>query len=64
MLHPHTELRWVNEPIGVGVFATKHIPKGTVLWALDALGQTISPRSVNAMGRDLRSLIDTYTFRN
>ncbi|MHC5084588.1 MAG: SET domain-containing protein, partial [Planctomycetota bacterium] len=32
MIHPDTELRKVNETIGYGVFATRHIPKGTILY--------------------------------
>jgi len=37
MLHPHTELRKVNDTVGYGVFATERIPRGTITWALDPL---------------------------
>ncbi len=39
MMHPHSELRFINESIGYGVFATKFIPKGTITWILDELDQ-------------------------
>ena len=29
MLHPNTEIRFVSEEIGVGVFATRLLRKGT-----------------------------------
>lgn len=37
MIHPHTVLKFVNETIGNGVFATAPIPMGTITYALDAL---------------------------
>jgi hypothetical protein len=41
MIHPWTELRFINDSIGYGVFATQFIPKGTIVWALDDLGPTL-----------------------
>jgi len=32
MIHPDTELRLSNPRIGLGVFATHFIPKGTLTW--------------------------------
>jgi len=37
MIHPDTELRAVNPQIGLGVFATRFIPMGTITYADDAL---------------------------
>lgn len=37
MIHPDTELRFINEKIGYGVVALKLIPRGTITWALDKL---------------------------
>jgi hypothetical protein len=42
MMHPDTELRFVNSSIGQGVFATRPIPKGTITWAFDPLDQIVS----------------------
>lgn len=37
MIHPNTELRFVNPLVGHGVFATKFIPKGTITYVDDPL---------------------------
>lgn len=42
MIHPDTQLRWIDDHIGFGVFATAPIPVGTVLVAPDPLDQRIS----------------------
>jgi hypothetical protein len=30
MIHPHSELRLINDAIGQGVVATKFIPRGAI----------------------------------
>ncbi|MBN8643657.1 MAG: SET domain-containing protein [Planctomycetes bacterium] len=62
MFHPHTELRFVSESIGYGVFATRDIPAGTVTWALDALDQVFPPSALEAMSPMLRAVMDKYSF--
>jgi hypothetical protein len=52
MLHPDTELRFVNRTIGYGVFATRMIPRGTITWVRDRLDQAFTPAQ---MGRFLRT---------
>lgn len=37
MIHPHTEVRVVSPEIGLGVFATKFIPKGTIMYVIDEM---------------------------
>lgn len=64
MLHPDTELRWIDDEIGFGVFATRRIPRGTVLWALDPLDQRIPAARAQALCATMGRLIDKYTFRN
>ena len=46
MIHPDTELRLVNQHIGLGVFATRAIPKGTITWVRDRLDQAFAPAAV------------------
>lgn len=45
MLHPDTELRFVNPMVGHGIFATKFIPKGTITYVDDPLEIHIPPDS-------------------
>ena len=62
MIHPNTELRWVNEVIGYGVFATALIPKGTIIWVRDELDQTFTAEDVANLEEPYRQVLDKYTF--
>ncbi len=64
MIHPDTELRFINEKIGYGVVALKLIPRGTITWALDKLDRTFSPEQVIAMDYLYQQVLDKYTYRN
>lgn len=64
MIYPHTELRYINDQIGYGVFATKFIPKGTITWALDDLDQIIDPKFVQSVDKYRRELLQKYSYRN
>lgn len=52
----------VNETIGMGVFATTFIPKGTIIWVLDELDLILSPREVAAMPALLRPVVETWSY--
>jgi hypothetical protein len=43
VIHPNSELRFINSAIGYGLFATRLIPAGTITWVVDPLDQIISP---------------------
>ncbi len=62
MIHPHTELRFCGPDIGWGVFATRPIPRGTIVWALDALDRRFSPAEVAALPPYARRQIDIYSY--
>ncbi|HLO12006.1 MAG TPA: SET domain-containing protein [Pseudoneobacillus sp.] len=64
MIYPHTELRYINDKIGYGVFATKFIPKGTITWALDDLDHIIEPEFIYSVDKHRRELLQKYSFRN
>jgi hypothetical protein len=64
LLHPSTELRFINREIGFGVFATQLIPRGTLTWVCDQLDQVVGPERVTALPPRYRRLLDTYTFRD
>lgn len=49
MMHPHTELRWVNNHIGRGVFATRPIPRGTITYVQDPLDIELTPEAFEAL---------------
>ena len=62
MVHPHTELRFVNDNIGWGVFATRPIPRGTIIWALDTLDQKFNPEQVAGLPPYAQSSLDKYSY--
>lgn len=64
MIHPHTELRFINETIGYGIVALKPIPKGTITWALDKLDRKFTQQQVRAMDKLYQEVLDKYTYRN
>lgn len=64
MMHPDTELRFINEAIGYGVFASRDIPAGTITWAQDHLDQEFTPARVRTLGHNYAEILDKYCFRN
>ena len=64
MIHPKTELRFISNEVGYGVFATDFIPAGTITWVMDKLDREFRPEEFFAMDLVYQNIIDTYTFRN
>lgn len=64
MMHPHTELRYINDEIGYGVFATQLIPKGTITWILDELDQHYDEAYVHLLEPLRRNLLIKYSYRD
>jgi len=64
MIHPDTELRFINDKIGYGVVATKFIPKGTITWALDKLDRIFTPQEISKMEPVYQQIMDKYSYRN
>lgn len=64
MIHPDTELRFINDIVGYGVVAKKFIPKGTITWVQDDLDQIYKPEDVKKISPAMLSYLDTYCFTN
>jgi hypothetical protein len=64
MLHPSTELRFINSETGCGVVATERIPKGTVTWVQDRLDREFSPEEIKGFAEPYQEILNTYCFRN
>lgn len=62
MIHPSTELRFINDHIGYGVFATEFIPRGTITWVQDPLDQVFSPAQVSRFSTFHQAILDKYAF--
>lgn len=62
MIHPATELRFISEEVGYGVFATQRIPRGTLVWVLDAFDRVLTPDEVRELPPVLRSVAEKYSY--
>ncbi len=62
MIHPDTELRFVNDDIGYGVFATAPIPKGTIVYAKDKLEIELTPKQFNKLDKIHQNIADKYSY--
>ncbi len=63
MLHPATELKFINEEIGLGVFATEFIPKGTILWVFDSLDIIIPMEKFERLSEQIKKHVRKYGYR-
>ena len=64
MIHPHTELRFINNEIGYGLVATRFIPKGTITWVFDQLDREFTPNQFNQLAPMYKEILVKYCFRN
>ncbi|AFY76447.1 SET domain-containing protein [Pleurocapsa sp. PCC 7327] len=64
MIHPHTQLGFVNEEIGYGLFATQLIPKGTITWILDDLDLKLEKSYIDSLEEILKERVIAYSFRD
>lgn len=64
MIHPHTELKFINSEIGYGVVAKELIPKGTITWVLDELDKEFTPDDIMNLSDLHQEILDIYTYRN
>lgn len=64
MIHPSTELRFISQAIGSGVFATELIPRGTITWTKCAFDQVLAPTAVASLGPAYRAILDRYAYRD
>jgi len=63
LIHPDTELR-PADALGLGVFATRAIPRGTIVWVLDELDQQLDPPRIVGLGELMRPSLDRYAYVN
>jgi uncharacterized protein len=64
MVHPNTELRFINSEIGFGVFATRLIPRGAITWVQDELDRVLTPEKVRQLGPKYATILSKYSYLN
>jgi hypothetical protein len=62
MIHPHTALRFINDEIGYGVFATHFLPKGTIVYVKDELEVDVAPGHYEKLPPPFRQTVDKYSY--
>jgi hypothetical protein len=62
VIHPDTELQFVSDEIGYGVFATAPIPRGTIVWVRDDFDILFSRDEVEQLRPVYRAIVEKYTY--
>ena len=62
MIHPNTAIRFVSEQIGLGVFATADIAKGTIIYVRDPLELRLAPPEFNELHATQKAAIEKYSY--
>lgn len=62
MIHPHTRVVDVDPVVGAGVIATRRIPRGSLVWVMDALDQAIPESDIAQLPACWAPLVDRWTF--
>lgn len=64
MIHPDTNIKKINDIIGHGVFATKFIPKGTIVYIRDYLEHVIPQSQYDKMSQPYKDTVDQFSYIN
>ncbi len=64
MIHPETKVKYINDAIGYGVFATSDIAKGTIIYVEDMFDIVISKFKYHTLDDKHKKLVDKYSYRD
>lgn len=64
MIHPLTELKYINDAIGYGVFAREDLPAGTITYVKDSLELCITPTDYLMHSPEMQAVIDKYSYKD
>lgn len=62
MIHPNTVLKFVSETIGYGVYATRDIPEGSIVYVKDSLELIITPTDYLLHTPEMKTVVDKYSY--
>jgi len=62
MVHPKTELKFISEEVGYGLFATEDIPEGTITYVKDGLEIVISEEKFQEHTPEMQAVIEKYSY--
>jgi len=64
MIHPDTEVQFINKRVGYGVVAKSFIPKGTITWVLDKFDREFTIEEYEKLEYVYKDLLNTYAYKN
>jgi hypothetical protein len=64
MIIPWTQIRWISEEKGYGLFATRNIPKGTITFVQDGLDIVIPAAGLESFCSKLRVYVEKYSYED
>lgn len=64
MFHPFTEVRFIREEIGLGVVATRRLPRGTVVWVADPFDLSVSEAERVALHPLYQAALQRFAYRD
>jgi hypothetical protein len=62
MIHPNTELKFISQEIGYGVFATAFIPTGTIVYVVDPLELVVSQDDFCRYPDVMKMVIEKFSY--
>lgn len=62
MIHPKTTLKFINDQVGYGVFATEFIPEGTVVYVKDKWEITLSKSEYLTLSKEIQDIFEKYSY--
>jgi hypothetical protein len=62
MIHPKTEIKFINDMVGYGVFASELIPEGTITYVKDSLEIIITQDSFAKYEPEMQAVIEKYSY--
>lgn len=64
MIHPDTEVEFISDEIGYGVFATQYIPMGSITWVRDEWDREIVQAEYATFDLKIQKAFEHYAYRN
>jgi hypothetical protein len=64
MIHPKTEIKYIDDLVGYGVVAKAFIPKGTITWVLDEFDRKFTQKEFEAFDGTYQDILQTYSYRD
>ena len=62
VIHPDTRLAPVDDDVGLGIFATRPLPRGTLVWVLDTFDHVLDPPALAKLPAIWRPIVERYAY--